>query len=203
MQEYKQYISVQEAAERLSRPEPEIWRMLETGVLPAVLRAELAASDGTPIKFDFALLPPEGVARVADQGGDDFTLEWNYCGEYGKAICQRARRSSIHVLWEPSLFTKLMPQPENGAQVCTGVNTQPQLQTDSERRLIRLRTMGGNITHKHGGWKINGISTLVQVEKSEGRKRSDEKTIRLDLKEAAENEREAKRANAFHGLGKK
>ena len=74
---------------------------------------------------------------------------------------------------------------------------------DPERRLARLRELGGNATYKRGEWKIVGISVLVASEKSESRKRSDEKTIRADLKEAAENELEAKRANAFTGLGQK
>lgn len=74
---------------------------------------------------------------------------------------------------------------------------------DLERRLARLRELGGNATHKYGKWKIIGISALVASEKNEGRKRSDEKTIRTDLKVAAQNELEEKRANAFTGLGQK
>ena len=74
---------------------------------------------------------------------------------------------------------------------------------DPERRLARLRALGGDAIYRRGEWKITGISALVASEKSEGRKRSDEKTIRADLKEAAENERDAKRANAFAGLGQR
>lgn len=74
---------------------------------------------------------------------------------------------------------------------------------DPERRLTRLRALGGNAAYKHGKWKITGMTALVASEKTEGCKRSDEKTIRADLKEAAENEREAKRANAFSGLGQR
>ena len=74
---------------------------------------------------------------------------------------------------------------------------------DPERRLALLRALGGNAIYRRGEWKITGISALVASEKSEGRKRSDEKTIRADLKEAAENERDAKRANAFAGLGQR
>lgn len=83
--------------------------------------------------------------------------------------------------------------------VAVGASTTP----DPERRLARLRELGGNATYKRGEWKITGILALVASEKSENRKRSDEKTIRADLKEAAENEREAKRANAFSGLGQR
>ena len=75
--------------------------------------------------------------------------------------------------------------------------------TTPGRRLARLRELRGDAIHKRGEWKITGISALVASEKNEGRKRSDEKTIRADLKEAAENERGAKRANAFSGLGQR
>lgn len=114
MESYEQYITVQEAAERLNRPEPEVWRMLETGALPAMLRAALTSKkDGTPIGFDFALLPPEGVRLVVDQGGDDFTLEWAYCGGHGQAVCFPARPSSIRVLWEVSQVAGLIKKDQD------------------------------------------------------------------------------------------
>jgi hypothetical protein len=78
---------------------PEVLRMLETGVLSAVLRAELTAADGTPIGFDYALLPPEGVARVIHEGGDDLELEWSYAYESAKAVSRRARIDLIRVLF--------------------------------------------------------------------------------------------------------
>lgn len=74
---------------------------------------------------------------------------------------------------------------------------------DPERRLARLRALGGSATYKRGEWKIIGITYLVESEKSEGRKRSDEKTIRADLREAAQNELEAKRAGFGSGLGQR
>ena len=206
MQKYERYITVQEAAERLSRPEAEIWRMLETGALPAMLRAELSFNDGTPIEYGFALLPPQDVARVVDQGGYDFTLKWKYCGGHGKAICEGARQSSIRVLWEPSTFPELLPQSKADAQAAVPLvadSFSTDATPDPERRLARLRASGGNMKYRHGEWKITGISALVASEKSEGRRRSDQKTIRADLKEAADNEREAKRASAFSGLGQR
>lgn len=107
--------------------------MLETGALPAMLRAELSSHDGTPIEYGFALLQPEGVARVVDQGGDDFTLEWKYCGGHGKAICEGARQSSIRVLWEPSTFPELMPQSKADAQAAADPATVAK-ETPMERR---------------------------------------------------------------------
>ena len=74
---------------------------------------------------------------------------------------------------------------------------------DPERRLTRLRQLGGNVTFKRGEWKCAGITALVATEKSEGRKRSDEQTIRGDLKEAAQNELEARRAGFGAGLGQR
>ena len=73
---------------------------------------------------------------------------------------------------------------------------------DHERRLARLRELGGSAKYSRGAWTFSAISKLVKSEKAEGRKRSDEKTIRADLREAADNEREAKRTGVFeHGLG--
>ena len=74
---------------------------------------------------------------------------------------------------------------------------------DPERRLALLRALGGNAIYRRGEWKITGISALVASEKSEGRKRSDEKTIRADLKESAQKELEAKRAGFGSGLGQR
>ena len=74
---------------------------------------------------------------------------------------------------------------------------------DPERRLARLRALGGSATYKRGEWKIIGITALVESEKIEGRKRSDEKTIRADLKEAAQNELDARRAGFGAGLGQR
>lgn len=78
-----------------------------------------------------------------------------------------------------------------------GAKTQP---ADPERRLARLRELGGSATYRHGEWKFTGIAGLVVSEKAECRKRSDEQTIRKDLREAAEAEREAKRARPWQGL---
>jgi hypothetical protein len=117
MDEYEGYLTPEEAAARLNRTEGEIWRMLETGILPALLRGELTSKNGGPIGFDFALLPPEGVARVVDQGGDDFTLEWTFAYGNGKAVCTPARKSSIRVLWHPSLLPDIESPKKDSEQV--------------------------------------------------------------------------------------
>jgi hypothetical protein len=74
---------------------------------------------------------------------------------------------------------------------------------DPERRLARLRALGGSAKYKNGHWRFSGTSKLVTLERSDGRKRIDEKTIRADLREAAENERTARRAGLFDGLSGK
>jgi hypothetical protein len=74
---------------------------------------------------------------------------------------------------------------------------------DAERRLSRLRELGGRSTFKNSEWTFKGIAVLVKSEKVEQRKRSDEKTIRADLKEAAQSERETKRAGFADGLGQR
>jgi len=103
---------------------------------------------------------------------------------------------------EPAALVALPEQPLAAEPTPVVADSASTIQ-DPERRLARLRALGGNVTYRRGEWKVAGISALVTIEKSEGRKRSDEKTIRADLKEAAENEREAKRANAFAGLGQR
>jgi hypothetical protein len=72
---------------------------------------------------------------------------------------------------------------------------------DPERRLSRLRALGGLVQYRRGAWKFTGIAALVESERAEGRKRCAEKTIRADLKEAAQAESDAKRAGHWQGLG--
>ena len=68
---------------------------------------------------------------------------------------------------------------------------------DPERRLAALRALGGSAKWKRGRgvqvWQFTGIQKLVAQEKTDGRKRIDEKTIRADLREAAEAENMEKR----------
>lgn len=58
---------------------------------------------------------------------------------------------------------------------------------EAERRLIALRAIGGDVKWWRGAWKITGINNLTEQEK--GCPRSSQKTIRLDLIEAAEAEK--------------
>ena len=74
---------------------------------------------------------------------------------------------------------------------------------DPERRLTRLRELGGSATYARCEWKFKGTSALVESEKAEGRKRSAEKTIRADLKMAAQSESDEKKAGIYKGLGQR
>lgn len=72
---------------------------------------------------------------------------------------------------------------------------------DPVRRLNMLRAFGGTVKYKDCDWTFTGIKKLVQSEKEAGHKRSDVKTIRKDLKEAAQAERDAKKAEPFDRIG--
>ena len=98
--------------------------------------------------------------------------------------------------WVPDAPAK--PQAAPGVGIDSNSTT-----PDPERRLALLRALGGSATYRRNEWKFTGIAALVASEKSEGRKRSDEKTIRADLKEAAQNELEARRAGFGAGLGQR
>jgi hypothetical protein len=74
---------------------------------------------------------------------------------------------------------------------------------DPERRLALLRALGGSARYQGGVWRFNGIVALEASEQKEGRPRSSQKTIREDLRQAAESEREAKRAGFGSGLGQR
>lgn len=98
---------------------------------------------------------------------------------------------------------EVKPEPQAGTSAPVADSASNDATPDPERRLTRLRQLGGNVTFKRGEWKCAGITALVATEKSEGRKRSDEQTIRGDLKEAAQNELEARRAGFGAGLGQR
>ena len=69
--------------------------------------------------------------------------------------------------------------------------------TVAQLRLAGLLAIGGSANQVAGrGWKFTGIKELVATEKAAGKPRSDEKTIRRDLKSAAQEERDAKSAGA-------
>ena len=98
---------------------------------------------------------------------------------------------------------EVKPEPQAGTSAPVADSASDDATPDPERRLALLRALGGSATYRRNEWKFTGIAALVASEKSEGCKRSDEKTIRADLKEAAQNEREARRAGFGAGLGQR
>lgn len=74
---------------------------------------------------------------------------------------------------------------------------------DPERRLALLRELGGTARRSNLDWTFKGVKKLVASEKDNGRKRASEKTIRADLKEAAQNELDVRRAGFGTGLGQR
>ena len=75
----------------------------------------------------------------------------------------------------------------------TGVSSE----SEPQRRLASLVRLGGTSKWRQSRWQFTGISKLVAAEKSDARPRSDEKTIRRDLVEAATAERDAKQAGVL------
>ena len=146
-----------------------------------------------------------GYLHVVENSASKRPLEWRMGAVLNAGL--------VHLDWlnewgesrkPPHVFsTESAPEPQAATPAPVADSASNDATPDPERRLTRLRQLGGNVTFRRGEWKCTGITALVAIEKSEGRKRSDEKTIRADLKEAAENERDAKRANAFAGLGQR
>jgi hypothetical protein len=88
--------------------------------------------------------------------------------------------------------------PEVAVVALAGTHQTP----DAERRLARLRELGGNAQKRRGEWKFTGMSMLVESERAENRKRRSEKTMRADLIQAATSADEEQRAGFATGLGK-
>lgn len=74
---------------------------------------------------------------------------------------------------------------------------------DAERRLVQLRKLGGDVKCVKDKYSIRGIIKLVKHEVEHCKARCSEKTIRADLQEAFEAERETKRATYVSGLGQR
>ena len=106
----------------------------------------------------------------------------------------------------PAKFTPVGYDPESAIADSPsvaenqGINQSP---ADPERRLARLLLLGGSAKYHNCDWKFTGIKALVKTEKTEGRDRSDEKTIRGDLKLAVQAERDKEKAGPFDGLRRK
>ena len=146
-----------------------------------------------------------GYLHVVENSASKRPLEWRMGAVLNAGL--------VHLDWlnewgesrkPPHVFsTESAPEPQAATPAPVADSASNDATPDPERRLTRLRQLGGNVTFRRGEWKCTGITALVAIEKSEGRKRCDEKTIRADLKEAAESEREARRAGFGAGLGQR
>ena len=176
--------------------------------LPAIYVTQVGYAE--PYEWQLLRVDSAGNAFDMSVGGIDGAVHTGFLRIESAALEKFIRDNDLPARHE----TEFAPHPatEPGAPVpkpqaaapapVAGIATN-NATPDPERRLARLRALGGDAIYRRGEWKITGISALVGSEKGEGRKRCDEKTIRADLKEAAESEREAKRANAFSGLGQR
>jgi hypothetical protein len=97
----------------------------------------------------------------------------------------------------------LLLEPNGATQTHAPVVAASDATPDPERRLAALRELGGFAKYKNCEWTFTCIGKLVESEKQNGRTRSDVKTIRSDLKEAAQAERDAHSAGLYDGLGQR
>lgn len=74
--------------------------------------------------------------------------------------------------------------------------------TEARRRLADLRALGGDCAFDRmdGKWKITGLKALRDQEVGKGHRRADAKTLRGDLRMAAEAERETHRHGRPQGV---
>ena len=153
-----------------------------------------------------ALAPGEpGYLHVVENSASKRTLERRMGAVLNAGL--------VHLDWlnewgesrkPPHVFsTESAPEPQAATPAPEADSTSNDATPDPERRLALLRALGGGATYRRNEWKFTGIAALVASEKSGGRKRSDEKTIRADLKESAQKELEAKRAGFGSGLGQR
>ena len=176
--------------------------------LPAIYVTQVGYAE--PYEWQLLRVDSAGNAFDMSVGGIDGAVHTGFLRIESAALEKFIRDNDLPARHE----TEFAPHPatEPGAPVpkpqaaapapVAGIATN-NATPDPERRLARLRALGGDAIYRRGEWKITGISALVASEKGEGRKRCDEKTIRADLKEAAESEREARRAGFGAGLGQR
>lgn len=94
-------------------------------------------------------------------------------------------------------------EPQAAPAVTVGASGDVEQTPDAERRLARLRALGGTAKYVRHEWKFTGMADLVESEKAGDHKRRSEKTIRADLIQAAQAERDEKSAGFGAGLGQR
>jgi hypothetical protein len=206
-------LNFQQAAEILGVVPDEVRSLVvEERRIPAVYITQVALS-AEPYNYQLLKVDSEGRAFDMAVGGMEATVHTGFLRIERVALEKFIHDEGLVLsnMWTPTKLAEessLSPplecrplasstNPVMAGSASTATTPNP------ERRLARLRALGGNATYRRNEWKFTGIAALVKSEKSEYRKRSDEKTIRADLKEAAQNERDAKRAGFADGLGQR
>lgn len=191
----------------LNLPELELWKAiaLSCGVEPPAYFPE-----GLDEEFDLRMAI--AIAHVTPAGSLSNVVRNKRPHMSIVRLADIARLAGLSA--PPWILPPQFPLPSTSAQINTTSDLEkkkfteqptPPEYPDPERRLALLRELGGTATlnRSKGDWTFTGIAGLVASEKAAGRKRKDEKTIRADLKIAAQDERDAKAAGPFHGLGQR
>ncbi|PZP34391.1 MAG: hypothetical protein DI603_05390 [Roseateles depolymerans] len=124
--------------------------------------------------------------RLAD-GEPDFVTVVDDCRVTGNHV-----HALADALKPPTALSAAQPSLASAERITE--SSAPE--SDETRRLRLLRELGGDIRWLRGKWDIKGIQALERRERAERRSRTSQKTIREDLKAAAESERNAKREGA-------
>jgi hypothetical protein len=186
--------------------------VVEERRIPAVYITQVALS-AEPYNYQLLKVDSEGRAFDLTVGGMEGTVHTGFLRIERVALekFMHDEGLALNKVWTPEKLAEesSLSQALECGPVASSVSpvmldsANTATPPDPERRLARLRALGGNATCRRDEWKFTGIAALVASEKSEGRKRCDEKTIRADLKNAADNESDAKRAGFADGLGQR
>lgn len=181
------------------------WRRESIAILPAGV---FVWRDAFEAAYQLEYGPKSSLAEASKQSYQADAYNLNFNPEHGpredwrelvmQGFEQLAASASTANASAPVVAnntTAIPPTPDSAAPT--------NVPLDPARRLALLRALGGSTKYSHGEWKFTGIGLLVKSEKKNGERRSDEKTIRADLKEAAHAERDTKRAGMYSGLGKR
>lgn len=176
----------------------ELRKAVSAGEIQARDPVTLLKLETLPDGWEWLLSMADADKFIAARG-----MEWRFA-EVALHLFNESKQAIENRRFPPWERETKQPAPE---QTTTPVPVMPAGASngtpDPERRLARLRALGGTVKCVRYEWKFTGITALVQSEKQEGRKRSDEQTIRADLKEAAQTEQEAKSAGFQTGLGQR
>jgi len=105
--------------------------------------------------------------------------------------------------WVKANARRRNPQPlttTETAPIETGVQSGT-VKERQDRRLKRLRELGGKVVKKGGYLRVDGLTKLVESEKVAGSYAKSDKTVRADVKAAFIREQDTQRNGLFTGLG--